>query len=62
MRRLLKSIKNHLTHLDVTKHLLQIMTATAQSQVVEDVLVHQLNVRITESHRAIGVSVWEHNK
>lgn len=44
-----------LSYLDITKHLLQIVAAAAQRQMVQDVLVHELNVGVAQLNGAIGI-------
>lgn len=46
-----------MAHFDVAKHLLEIMAATPQSQVIQDILIHQLNVGIPQLNGSIVVSV-----
>lgn len=44
------------THFDVAKHLLEVMAAASERKMVEDVLIHQLDVRISQLDGAIVVS------
>ena len=46
-----------MTYFDITKHLMQVVWSTAQGQMVQNVLIHQLNVRITQTYGSIGVPV-----
>lgn len=42
-------------YLDIAKHLVEIVASTAQGQVVQNVLVHELNVGVAQTNRAIGI-------
>lgn len=50
-----------LLYLDVSEHFDEVVGAAAQRQVVQDVLVHQLNVRVSQPHRAIGIPDTENH-
>lgn len=47
---------HYTTHFNITKHLFQVVTATTQCQMVENVLVHQFNVRVSQFDCSIVVS------
>lgn len=49
------------THLNVAKHLLQVVALAAQGQVIEDILVHELNVRVAQFDGSIGVPAIKAN-
>lgn len=44
-------------YLNISKHFDEVVGSATQCQVVQDVLVHELDVRVTELHGAIGVPV-----
>lgn len=50
-----------LLYLDISEHLDQVVRAAAQRQVVQDILVHQLDVRVPQPHRAIGIPTMDNH-
>lgn len=45
-------------YLNITEHFHQIMTATAQRQMIQNILIHKFDVGVSQFNCAIGISVY----
>lgn len=44
-------------YLDIAEHVMQIMWFATQGQMIEDILIHQLDMRVTKANSSISVPV-----